>query len=162
MARPEPRLALLLEILDQAFDRRAWHGTTLRGSIRGLLADDVLWRPGPRRHGIWEIVLHTAYWKYAARRSLTGTKRGAFPRPGSNWPRLPKHPTESAWEADVALLMEQHELLRETVVAFPLARLDRRPRGGTWTFREQIHGVAAHDVHHAGQIQLVKRLRGRG
>jgi len=162
MARPEPRLALLLEILDQAFDRRAWHGTTLRGSIRGLLADDVLWRPGPRRHGIWEIVLHTAYWKYAARRSLTGTKRGAFPRPGSDWPRLPKHPSESAWEADVALLMKQHELLRETVIAFPSARLDRRPRGGTWTFREQIHGVAAHDVHHAGQIQLVKRLRGGG
>ena len=162
MARPEPRLALLLEILDQAFDRRAWHGTTLRGSIRGLLTDEVLWRPGPRRHGIWEIVLHTAYWKYAARRSLTGTKRGAFPRPGSDWPRLPKHPSESAWEADVALLMEQHELLRETVIAFPSARLDRRPRGGTWTFREQIHGVAAHDVHHAGQIQLVKRLRGGG
>jgi len=162
MARPEPRVALLLEILDQAFDRRAWHGTTLRGSVRGLLADKVIWRPGPRRHCIWEIVLHTAYWKYAARRSLTGTKRGAFPRSGSDWPRLPKHPSESAWEADVALLMEQHELLREAVAAFPPARLDRKPRGGTWSFREKIHGVAAHDLYHAGQIQFLKRLSGRG
>ena len=27
---------LLIEILDQAFDKHAWHGTNLRGSLRGL------------------------------------------------------------------------------------------------------------------------------
>ncbi len=162
MARPDPRTALLLRLLDQAFDRRAWHGTTLAGSVRGLLADDALWRPGPRRHAIWDLVLHTAYWKYVTRRRLTGSKRGAFPRTRSNWPRLPRVPTEAAWEADVALLAEQHALLRETVAAFPAERLERRPRGGAWTFAEQITGVAAHDLYHAGQIQLLKRLRGRG
>jgi hypothetical protein len=30
------RVALLLDVFDQAFDRRAWHGTALWGSIRGL------------------------------------------------------------------------------------------------------------------------------
>jgi hypothetical protein len=162
MARTDPRTALLLRFLDQAFDRRAWHGTTLAGSVRSLLADDALWRPGPRRHCIWDLVLHTAYWKYVTRRRLTGSKRGAFPRAPSNWPRLPRVPTEAAWEADVALLAEQHVLLREAVAAFPAARLERKPRGGTWTFAEQIAGVAAHDLYHAGQIQLLKRLRGRG
>jgi hypothetical protein len=29
-----------------------------------------------------------------------------------------------------------------------------------WTYAELIHGAAAHDVYHAGQIQLLKRLRG--
>ncbi len=44
MARLDSRIALLLEILDSAFVRKAWHGTTLRGSLRGLLADEALWR----------------------------------------------------------------------------------------------------------------------
>jgi hypothetical protein len=162
MARTDPRTALLLRSLDQAFDRRAWHGTTLAGSVRGLLADDALWRPGARRHCIWDLVLHTAYWKYVTRRRLTRAKRGAFPRPRSNWPRLPRVPTEAAWDADVGLLAEQHALLRAVVAAFPAAHLDRRPRGGTWTFAEQIAGVAAHDIYHTGQIQLLKKLRGRG
>jgi len=26
----DPRIGLLLEVLDQAFDQRGWHGTTLR------------------------------------------------------------------------------------------------------------------------------------
>jgi len=161
MARPDPRTALLLEILDQAFDRKAWHGTTLRGSVRGLLADDVLWRPAPRRHCIWEIVLHAAYWKYATRRRLLGGRRGRFRRQGSNWPSLPTPASELAWGADVALLAEEHRLLREAVAALRPARLDRRPTGSAWTFRELIHGVAAHDLYHAGQIQLLKRLKAR-
>lgn len=162
MARLDPRIALLLEILDSAFVRKAWHGTTLRGSLRGLRADEALWRPSARRHCIWEIALHTAYWKYATRRRLTGEKRGAFPRPGSNWPRLPRSPSESAWEEDVALLVEQHRLFHDVVAAFPSGRLDRRLGGSAWTFREQVHGVASHDLYHAGQIQILKRLGALG
>lgn len=161
MARRDSRTTLLLRLLDQAFDHRAWHGTTLAGAVRRLRADDALWRPSPRRHCVWDLVLHTAYWKYVTRRRLTGARRGAFPRARSNWPRLPRVPTQAAWEADVALLVEQHALLRAAVARFPAARLERRPRGGSWSFAEQIAGVAAHDVYHAGQIQLLKRLRRR-
>ena len=32
--RVDAVIELLLEILDQAFDRKGWHGTTLRGSLR--------------------------------------------------------------------------------------------------------------------------------
>lgn len=162
MPRTDPCIALLLEVLDQAFDRKGWHGTTLRGAVRGLLADDVLWRPGPRRHCIWEVALHTAYWKYVVRRRLTGARRGRIARPGSNWPPLPTPPSELAWEADVALLAKEHRLLREAVAALRPARLDRRPAGSIWTYRQMAHGVAAHDLYHAGQIQLLKRLRQPG
>ncbi|HEX6433553.1 MAG TPA: hypothetical protein VFZ87_04905, partial [Gemmatimonadales bacterium] len=62
-----PVVAMLLEITDQAFDRKSWHGTTLRGALRGLMPEEALWRPGPERHNIWELTLHAAYWKYAVR-----------------------------------------------------------------------------------------------
>ncbi|MGB6032577.1 MAG: DinB family protein, partial [Bacteroidota bacterium] len=77
--------ALLLDIIDEAFDRRSWHGTNLRGSIRGLSTGEAAWRARPGRHNIWEITVHAAYWKYTVYRRLTGGKRGSFPLPGSDW-----------------------------------------------------------------------------
>ncbi len=60
MSRAEMRV--LLGLIDQAFDQKAWHGTNLRGSLRGLTSRQALWRPAPGRHNIREIVLHAAYW----------------------------------------------------------------------------------------------------
>lgn len=160
--RGEEERRLLLRLLDQGFDRATWHGPTLGGSIRGLTVRETLWRPGPRRHNIWELVLHTAYWKYAVRRRLTGAAGGRFPRPGSNWPALPAGQTPAAWRRDVALLKTMHRDLRDTVAGLPLAQL--RVKGGRkrWTHSEMIHGVAMHDLYHAGQIQLIKRLYAAG
>ena len=61
-------IALLVGLIDRAFDRRSWHGMNLRGSIRGMSAKEAAWRPAPARHNVWEIVVHAAYWKYAVRR----------------------------------------------------------------------------------------------
>ena len=51
MARRSSRAAVesLLEQLDEAYDRQSWHGTNLRGSLRGLTVDQALWRPAPGR-----------------------------------------------------------------------------------------------------------------
>ena len=37
--------------------------------------------------------------------------------------------------------------------------LGRRAPGGTTTNLALITGIAAHDLYHAGQIQLLKKLR---
>ena len=152
---------LLLRLLDQGFDHVAWHGPTLGGAIRGVSARQAAWRPGKGRHNVWEIVLHTAYWKYAVRRRVTGAL-GVFPRQGSNWPALPSKLDQRAWRADVQLLKDEHRKLRRAVAALPPGVLGRRLGQRRWTYSETIHGVAMHDLYHAGQIQLLKRLRERG
>ncbi len=69
----QPReIRQLLSILDQAYDHRSWHGTNLRGSLRGVSLRKAAWRPGRGRHNIWELVVHAAYWKYAAGRRIAG------------------------------------------------------------------------------------------
>lgn len=155
-------LKLLLRLVDQGFDHAAWHGPTLGGAIRGLTANQAAWRPGRGRHNVWEIVLHTAYWKYAVRRRLTGGGQGEFPRQGSNWPALPSKMDDRHWRADLRLLKEEHRRLRRAVAALPPAVLARRVGKRRWTHSETIHGIAMHDLYHAGQIQLLKRLRERG
>lgn len=152
-------LALLLDLVDQAFDHPAWHGTPLWGSIRGITAREAAWRPGRGRHSIWDLVLHTAYWKYIVRRRLLRDPSLEFPRAGSNWPTLPERLDTRAWKRDVALLKEQHRLLREVIARFPAARLRRKAWRSTWTNAQNIYGIASHDLYHAGQIQLLKKLR---
>lgn len=154
----DARIELLLEILDQAFDRRGWHGTTLRGSLRGVTADEALWRPARGRHNIWELTVHAAYWKYAVRRRLAGDAAGSFARKPSDWPEVPTTPDARAWRRDVDLLGGEHRLLREVVRGLPPARLEGRSPQGVWTNAQEIHGVAAHDLYHTGQIQLIKKL----
>jgi hypothetical protein len=140
---------LLLDGIDEGYLRKAWHGPTLRGALRGVSAAQASRRPEAGRHNIWELTLHCAYWKYAVRRKLTGDRRGSFPRAGSNWLALPS-PTERAWREDLQLLADEHRALRRAVEDLPAARLERGLR--------LIRGIAYHDVYHAGQIQVVKKL----
>jgi hypothetical protein len=153
-----PAVASLLAQLDEAWERRSWHGPNLRGSLRGIGAAAASWRPARGRHNAWEIAVHAAYWKYAAWRRLIGEKRGSFPRAGSNWFASPASPTEAAWRRDVALLGDCHRRLRAAVERLEDANLDRRPPGGRETIGRLVRGVVAHDLYHAGQIQLLKRL----
>lgn len=165
------RLHLLLALYDEAFDRKAWHGTTLYGSLRGLDVPTASARPRPGRHNIWETLVHCAYWKYTVRRRLTGEKRGSFALTGSNWFTRPPlitanrgagrrtaGPSElaGALADDIRLLVREHRALRAAITALPDSALDTR--AGQGTMASLLRGIAAHDLYHAGQIQLLKAL----
>jgi DinB superfamily len=143
---------VLLRNLDSAYDKKGWHGTTLRGSLRGLTAEKVSWRPNAGRHNIWELALHCAYWKYVVRRRLTGEKPGSFPRKGSNW-FASGEVDEKSWKDVVSVLDEEHRKLRATIEALPKRTFEDAKQ------LRLIYGAAAHDLYHTGQIQLIKRLQ---
>ena len=152
-------IAVLLHALGEAYDQSAWHGTTLKGSVRGLTAKQAGWRPAPGRHNVREIVVHAAYWKYRVRRRITGEKAGSFPFEGVNWFSR-SGADDRAWNEEKRLLEKEHRLLKEAVAAFPVERLTRPlSRGGRRTALREIAGIALHDVYHTGQIQLLKALR---
>jgi hypothetical protein len=160
--KPHSTVAPLLALMDEAYDTRAWHGTNLRGSLRGLTAEQAAWRPGRGRHNVWEIAVHAAYWKYAVWRRLTGTKRGSFAAAGSNWFARPVgKPSEADWRRDLRLLADEHRRLREVVAGLGPGSLARMVPGSRFTVGATVRGAAAHDLYHAGQIQLLKRLRPR-
>ena len=154
----DPQLSLLLRLFDEGYNHKAWHGPNLLGAIRGLSAEEAAWRPAEERHNIWEIVIHCAYWKYSVRRRILGLKRGSFPYKGSNWfPRL-DHLTADRWKHDLHLLATEHHQLRETILGLRPLRLKQTTPGGTMRIDRLIYGVAAHDIYHAGQIQVLKKL----
>ena len=149
----------LLQIIDESYEKRAWHGTNLRGSIKGITIEQAVWRPSPGRHNIWEIAVHCAYWKYIVRRRLLDEKKGSFPLRGSNWFIRPMAATEKAWRGDIALLDETHRSMHDAIAGLTSSDFKNNPTGSMWKNLQIISGIASHDVYHAVQIQLLKRLQ---
>jgi uncharacterized damage-inducible protein DinB len=145
--------SLILDLFEEAFERKTWHGANLWQSLKGLTAEQATWRPAPGRHNIWEEALHAAYWKYAVRRRLEGGKRGSFVLPGSNFFPRPKpgSQNETAWQADKAILLAEHAALRAALKKALSKSMTPKTRKMLW-------GVAFHDIYHAGQIRLLRRL----
>src|SRR2546428_13586175 len=84
--------------------------------LSGWVSREAAWRPNREGHNIWEIVVHSAYWKYAVVRRLLSEKRGSFPIKGSNWFVRPSGSTsEAEWKADVRLLMDMHAKLKRVI-----------------------------------------------
>ncbi len=149
--------ALLLRLVDEAYDKTAWHGPNLRSSVRRVSPQQAVWRPRPGRHSIAEVVVHCAYWKYAVRRRIRGDKRGSFPLKGSNWFTLPAKLSKQQWRDYVALLDAEHQALRETIATAPASRLSAGS-GSRHQPAMHVYGVAMHDIYHAGQIRITKVL----
>jgi hypothetical protein len=146
--------SMLLDSLDEAFDKKSWHGPNLRGAIRGVTAAQAAWRPAGDRHNIWELTLHAAYWKYVVRRKILREKRGSFALAGSNFFERPESGlagAELTWKRDIGILEAEHRKLRDTVAHLP-------PRAFTPALRHLIRGAAAHDLYDAGQIRLLRRM----
>jgi hypothetical protein len=148
---------LLLSVLDEAYEKKTWHGPNLKQSLKGVKARQAAWRPGPGRHNIWEFTLHAAYWKYTVRRRIEREKRGSFALKGSNFFARPLKGklNEKAWRADKELLEREHLALVNTIRKAASALKGAK-------VPKSFYGIAFHDVYHAGQIRLLRRLMERG
>ncbi|HKW90018.1 MAG TPA: DinB family protein [Candidatus Acidoferrales bacterium] len=163
---PQVQVKELIAMLDEAYAGPAWHGPCLRQSLRGVTPRAAARRPGRGRHNIWELAVHATYWKYVAIRRILGETELRFGEPGHNFFERPAKgagASEQAalWRRDLARLARMHKELRKAVGSLEDSLLDRRARGGRHTNRVLIAGEAMHDVYHAGQIQLLKRLNAK-
>jgi len=73
---------------------------------------------------------------------------------GSNFFARPEtgRATDAAWKADKGILENEHERLREAV-------RKTLKRGAVKKVGRLIFGVAFHDIYHAGQIRMLRRLQ---
>ncbi|HET7892557.1 MAG TPA: DinB family protein [Candidatus Sulfotelmatobacter sp.] len=145
--------------LRRAFEGSAWHGPALLELLQDVDACAAAAKPLPNVHSIWELVLHVAAWDGAALRRLDGEK--CQPTGLANFPRV-STPTQSAWRKAVAETKRRHETLIKTVAALPESRLGDRVPGKRYDFYHMLHGIAQHELYHAGQIAILKKVLGVG
>jgi len=147
--------ALIADQLRRAFDGSAWHGPALLELLEDVDAPTAAAKPLPNVHSIWELVLHIAAWDGAVLARLGGRK--AQLKAAQNFPRVPQ-PTEAAWREALEQTKRTHHALVKTVAALPDQRLRDRVPGKRYDFYYMLHGLVQHELYHAGQIAILKKL----
>jgi len=155
MISPSSEPALIAEQLRRAFEGDAWHGPAVLELLQDVDAATAAAKPVPDVHSIWELVLHIAVWDGVACRRMAGEK--CQPEGTANFPLVPK-PTEAAWRKAVAHAKRAHDVLVKTVAGLPESRLRDRVPGKRYDFYHMLHGVAQHELYHAGQIAILKKI----
>ena len=145
--------------LRRAFDGSAWHGPALLELLENVDAAAASEKTLHGVHTIWELVLHIAVWDDAGLQRLGGKKWQ--PKGLANFPPAPR-PTEVAWRKAVAATKRTHDKLVTTVAALPDSRLWERVPGKRYDFYHLLHGIAQHELYHAGQIAILKKVRALG
>jgi uncharacterized damage-inducible protein DinB len=149
--------ARIAELLRRAFDGDAWHGPSLLEILKDIDAPTAVARPLNDVHSIWELVLHIAVWDRVAGIRLTG--KISQPIGSANFPFAPVSPTEAAWQAAIEETKQAHNALVKTIAGLSDQRLLNRVPGKKYDFYYMLHGIAQHELYHAGQIAILKKGR---
>jgi uncharacterized damage-inducible protein DinB len=156
-------IARIVDQLEREHSGDPWHGSPLRTILAGITSDQAAVSALPGAHTRWELVLHITAWKGEVRRRLTGAA-AAEPDEG-DWPAVGE-PTAERWTQALDRLEQVHRALVAAIGELRESQLYEashdtrdRPTGGGVSYYVLLHGIVQHDVYHAGQIALLKRLR---
>jgi uncharacterized damage-inducible protein DinB len=148
------RIEDALAALRGAFERKGWHGPTVLEAVRGVTPRQAARTPRGAHNSIHQLVDHIAYWE---RIGIEYLRRGAPPSPmPPDW-RRPR----TSLAASIRALRATHRELVRRVARLTDRDLDRKVRtseSGVMPLGEVLHGIAAHDVYHAGQIRLLRAM----
>ena len=150
--------ARIADQLHRAFAGDAWHGDSVFEILESVTPAQASARPLKRAHTIWELVLHIAAWDGAVLRRLSGA--AVELSDAENFPAV-TDASEAAWRKTLVEVRRVHEELVKTVAALPDSRLDQTvpgKQGAHYTFYYMLHGVVQHELYHAGQIALLKKM----
>lgn len=145
--------------LHRAYYGTAWHGPALMQLLKDVNARTAAAKPEGNVHSIWELLLHIAAWDGAVQRRLGGEKSQL--KATQNFPRI-ADPTEAAWRTAVSDAKRTHDTLVRTVSGLSDKRLRDSVPGKRYNFHHMLHGLAQHELYHAGQIAILKKQIRRG
>jgi len=145
--------------LRRSYEGPAWHGPSLRELLDGVIAEDAAAKPIAGAHSIWELVLHVTSWEQEARAAVAGKSYETLAGE-KDWPPVPAV-TPGAWDETLKNLEYATRGLVDAIRAMTVEDLTKSAGGAEYDFYFLLHGVVQHNLYHAGQIAILKRvLRG--
>ena len=144
--------------LRRAFGGEAWHGDSVFEILDGVTAAQAAAHPIKNAHSIWELVLHISAWDGAVLRRMGGV--AVELSDAENFPQV-TDASETAWRTALARVRRVHEELVAAVATLLESRLYEMvpgKEGAHYTFYYMLQGVAQHELYHAGQIALLKKM----
>jgi DinB family protein len=149
--------ALLSRILREGYGEGAWHGPDLKAALGDVTPELAFWRPGAGRHNIAEIALHHAFFARSVRAQIRGEDAEPFVLEGEDWFELPSKAALN-WPRVLEVVATQQKALEKTIGDVGTGRVT--PPKDVKVL-DLVLGITCHAVYHAGQVQLIKRLRSK-
>jgi hypothetical protein len=146
-------------VLNEGYGASAWHGADLKAAIADVTPALAFWRPAEGRHNIAEVALHHAYCARAVRVQISGRPAEPFILRGEDWFEVADE-TTITWEKIQATVNAEQERLGALVAEIEAGQTTSPlTDGGRF---DLVLGITCHAIYHAGQMQLIKRLREGG
>jgi hypothetical protein len=148
---------VLARIVEEGYGPGAWHGSDLKAALADVPAALAFWRPADGRHNIAEIALHHAYCVRSVRGQLSGQSPEPFVLEGEDWFPLPDK-SRLTWPKVREVVEAEQGALARVLADIQSGRV-KSPLADGEGF-DLVLGITCHAVYHAGQVQLIKRLKG--
>ena len=137
----------------------AWHGPSLMEALKGVDVGQAAARPIEGRHTIWEIVNHCTFWMGSVDKALHGEVMESIPET-EDWVGMGE--TAVDWTRDLERMDQIYEKLQGTIAGFDgdLDAMVGAQFGENFfqfSNRKMLHGIADHNIYHAGQVSILKR-----
>jgi uncharacterized damage-inducible protein DinB len=145
----------IITLLKRTFEAGAWHGPSVKEALQGIDSETATKRL-PNTHSIIELVAHMIAWRRYVLHRLAGNNSFVV-NDEMNFPK------REDWETLLNELEESQKELLEAVRIMPVYKLaELVPLSEqNYTYYTLLNGIIHHDVYHAGQIMLIKKVFGR-
>lgn len=164
---PKPRTEIeeIVHQLQRVHDGEPWHGPSRAEILSDVTAEEADWEPGAGAHGVWGQVLHMRSWtREVEARTFGKIPDGTGTPVGGDWPDR-QDVSARAWREALESLDAAHRELVVVVQGLSPERLHEfvgataeRPGGTGVSVATMLRSLAEHDLYHAGQVSLLKRL----
>jgi uncharacterized damage-inducible protein DinB len=145
----------VLDQYDRAMNGDAWHGDPVWRILEGLTPEQAATHASPKAHSIWELVSHMTFWETEVYRRLKHLPARSPDK--LNFPATSKVTAES-WTETLDDFRRSNEAFRSAVAQLDDAQLDDPLPGRDKSAYVEIHGVIQHNLYHAGQIALLRKI----
>ena len=147
----------ILDQYDRAMSGDAWHGDPVWKILEGVTPQQAAFHPDPNTHSIWELVSHITFWETEVYRRL----KHQTPRSPDklNFPPAPEATAEN-WSRTLNEFRQSNRDLRSALSQVDELTLDQPLPGRNKPAYVEVHGIIQHNLYHAGQIALLRKIVG--
>jgi uncharacterized damage-inducible protein DinB len=146
------------DMLRREYDGEIWHGPSLTEVLDGITASQATKRINDKSKNIAEFVVHITNWRVFTLEKLTGGESFDIILDSTDdWTKI-NSLTDEAWQEILTNLADTQTELLEILETYSDRKLDNIVSGRKYSIYMLLRGIIQHDIYHAGQMMLVKRL----
>jgi len=139
------------------YDGTPWYGDNITTYLTGVSAEKAVLKPDRLNHSIAEIVSHMTAWRYFVIEKMKGNAEYEVWDTELNWQKITSL-TEIEWQSIKGELLKSQTQLLLQIDQMQESLLSSQVDGRKYNFRLMLQGIGQHDIYHAGQISIIRKL----